>query len=43
LLNRFHLLLITSKAVAYAFVICGEMRAEHSGRLFHRCWREWPT
>jgi len=34
-LYRFHLLLITSKAVPYAFVMCGEMWAEHSGRLFH--------
>jgi len=51
-LNKFHLLLITSRSVHYAFVICGEMRAEHSGRFFHykhplaheeRFWTEWPT
>jgi len=52
-LNRFHLLLITSKAAPYAFVMCGEMRAEHCGRLFHLNirwltrkdpgWREWPA
>jgi len=29
------LLLITSKAVLYAFFMCGKMWGEHSGHLFH--------